>query len=157
MVCLVQIDTDVVACGYAAVRNEVKIQGFLLPDGVHHHQRLQGGKEGSAELQHEVIDVWWISDLNDEHVLPEVVPLFEDYSHRGRRGWRRHGGELQPQRLLFRSHHFAFLQLDEKKTERLNLFSETSDGSDLNIKLLFLPAAIYNIKLAPKGAGLCRV
>lgn len=41
-----------------------------------------------------------LSDLNDQHVLSEVIPLFEDYSNRCGGGRRWHGRELQPQRLL---------------------------------------------------------
>lgn len=49
--------------------------------------------------------------LYDQHVLSQVVPFFEDDSNRGDRDGRGHGRELQPQRFLLGSHHFAFVQL----------------------------------------------
>ena len=54
-------------------------------------------------------------DLNDQHVLSEVVALFEDDPHRCSRCGRRHGGELQPQRLLLGGHHLAFVQLGRER------------------------------------------
>lgn len=61
-------------------------------------------------------------NLNDQHVLSEVVPLFEDYSNWCRRGGRRHGTELQPQGLLLRGHHLAFVQLYEGEKKRADSF-----------------------------------
>lgn len=53
------------------------------------------------------------SHLQNEHVLPEVVAVFEDdadgvFGERGAVG----PFELQPQRLLLGRHHFALLDLD---------------------------------------------
>lgn len=61
-----------------------------------------------------IVSVLW--DLNDQHVLPEVVPLFEDDAHRSGGGGWRHGGKLQPQRFLLAGHHFAIVHLDWSKT-----------------------------------------
>lgn len=63
-----------------------------------------------------------LSDLNDQHVLSEVIPLFEDYSNRcgGGRWW--HGRELQPQRLLLWGHYFAFIELHHKEVKQTVLF-----------------------------------
>ena len=54
--------------------------------------------------------------LQDEHVLPEVIPVFEDDAD----GVLGQGGgvgpfELQPQRLLLRRHHFTLLDLKVHK------------------------------------------
>lgn len=130
-------DTYVVSCGDAAVWNEVQVQRFLLPDGVHHHQCLLRKIRSQVLLyprvnhihrqsKHQLIFVSMVRnngeeenlpDLNDQHVLSEVVPLFEYYSNRCRWGGRWHGGELQPQWLLLRGHHLAFVQLYEWDTK----------------------------------------
>lgn len=39
--------TDIVTRGDAAVRDKTQIQRFLLPDGVHQHQRLSRKAENS--------------------------------------------------------------------------------------------------------------
>lgn len=56
------------------------------------------------------------ADLQDEHVLPEVVAVFENDAD----GVFGQGGgvgpfELQPQGFLLGCHHFALLNLDQHK------------------------------------------
>lgn len=43
-------DTYVLSCGDAAIWNEVKVQRFLLPDRVHHHQSLNRKIQSQASL-----------------------------------------------------------------------------------------------------------
>ena len=54
-----------------------------------------------------------VPDLEDQHVLAEVVPLLEEDAQRGGGEGGRHGLELQPQGLLLGRHHLAALQLDK--------------------------------------------
>lgn len=93
------------SCTNTFINIKTKVVGLLLG------KRIDWGREMR------------IPDLNDQHVLSEVVPLFEDYSNRCGRGGRRHGTELQPQGLLFRGHHLAFVQLDKRDTQRTGLLS----------------------------------
>lgn len=50
--------------------------------------------------------------LDDEHVLSEVIPMFEDDAY-WRVGWsfRMYAGELKPERLFLWCQHFTFSEL----------------------------------------------
>lgn len=120
--------TYVVSSGDATIWNKVEVQRFLLPYRVHHHQclnrkihliRSQLTQKLNSNIYVRGVN---LPHLNDQHVLSEVVPFFEDYPNRCSRGGGRHGRELQPQRLLLRGHHLAFVQLDNRHTKRTVFF-----------------------------------
>lgn len=69
--------------GDAAIWDEVKVQRLLLPYGVHQGQSLHANtlNKNTSRL-HTTAEVHLQPDLNNQHVLSEVISLFEDDSHR---------------------------------------------------------------------------
>lgn len=116
-----------VAGGDAAVWQQAQIQRLRLPDGLHDQQDLTDvwTTERERESLDERLEVLAAAvlaaletHLQDEHVLPEVVSVFENDADRV---LGQSGGvgpfELKPQRLLLGRHHFTLLDLQNKKEE----------------------------------------